>query len=86
MLGPELHQAPKHGDPVEPGEQEVENDQVVRPLAGEPEPLRAVGRGIDEEAVRGERPGDEAGDLRFVVDDEDRLYDPITSRPPEAER
>ena len=59
---------------VEPGQAEVEDDQVGPALADGRQRGRAVAGGEDGEARVLEVVAGERGDLRFVVDDEDGLH------------
>ena len=58
-------------DAVEPGEPEVEDDQVGDELARRPQRLLAVGGGAHLVALLAQRPAQDVGDLLVVLDDED---------------
>ena len=66
-----------HGVAVEAGHHHVEEDQVGSLRLDEVECRRAVGRGHDLVAPRGEHRLQQAHVLRYVVDDED-LGAPVT--------
>ena len=59
---------------VEPGQAQVEDDEVGLALADRRQGGRAVAGGEDGEARVLEVVAGERGDLRFVVDDEDGLH------------
>ena len=63
-----------HVEAVEPGQPEVEDDQVGSSLADRRQGGRAVAGGQHGEARVLEVVAGEGGDLRFVVDDEDGLH------------
>src|SRR5687768_2121147 len=64
-------QAPRDVDPVEPGEAEVEHDQVGQEGVRLLEPLDAVAGQLDLVALHAQRALQDLGDLLVVLDDED---------------
>ena len=67
-LGP---QAAADLDPVEPGQPEVEDDEVGHEVAGDVERLDAVAGGAHLVALVAQRAPQDVGDLGVVLDDED---------------
>ena len=55
---------------MDAGQQDVEDDGVVRALAGAPEAVVAVVGDVDVEALGGEAVGDRRGEELFVLDDQ----------------
>ena len=63
-------QAPADLDPVEPGEAEVEHDEVGHELLGGAQRLDAVGRGAHLVALLAQGAPQDVGDRLVVLDDE----------------
>ena len=68
-------QAPADLDAVEPGQAEVEDDQVGDEAGGDVERLDAVGGGADLVALVAQRAAQDVGDLGVVLDDQDAAAD-----------
>ncbi len=58
-------------DPVEPGQAEVEHDQIGDEADGHVERLDPVGRGPHLVALVAQRAAQDVGDVGVVLDDED---------------
>ena len=67
-------------DPVEPGQAEVEDDEVGDEAGGDVERLDPVGRGADLVALVAERAAQDVGDVGVVLDDEDAAADCFGAR------
>ncbi len=61
-------------EPVQPGQAEVQHDQIRTALADRRQRGRTVARREDREARVLEVVAGQGGDLRFVIDDEDGLH------------
>ena len=72
-------QAPAHLEAVDVGEPDVEHDEPRPVLGDRPDAVFAGGRLHDPEAVAAEVELDQVGDVRLVVDDEDRARAPYGS-------